>query len=348
MNAPLPAVHEAETQRQHARLRVPVEIVLDENRQTHDWSVGGFSVETAAPFTDADRPVDLTLQFRFRGFSMSLPLKAELRHSTPLDAGGYRSGFRFVDLQPDQTAALQYIVGANMSGELVHTADVFAVINRDNASAPRRKTPPTPPRRTVAGSLKRTASILLVLAAAAGVLLFILATIFERAYLTDAVSGAVAADTVTARAPANGALAFFAAGEGGATETGAALIGVERTDGRVVYLDSPCACAVLDVFVREREYVEAGDPVATLAPVDAKAFVRAFFAPADVRDLSGQERALVRRIGDHETISGRIVDRRMDARTGLVAMTIDVGDAFALGEVDTPVAVTLNSAPFSF
>ena len=347
MNAPLPSVHEAEAQRQHVRLRIPVNIVLDENYQTYDWSVGGFAIDTAEPFDKDDSPMDLTLQFKFRGFSMQLELQAELRHTSRLKDGTYRSGFQFINVMPDQAAALQYIVGANLSGELVHTSDVFAVINRDNTVAPRRKTPP-PAQRSVAANFKRLLSVLFVLAVGGAVLWFILASMFERAYLTKAVSAVVAVDTVTARAPDNGALVLFAGSEGGSVEEGAALVGIERTDGRVVYLDSPCACDVLRVYVKEREFVSSGEPIAELVSGDATAQVRALFEPEAVANLDGVERVLVRRIGDPETYSGRVIDRRIDRSTGLVAMTIETGGTFTPNDADAPVSVTLNSAPFSF
>lgn len=349
MNAPLPAmVHEAEAQRQYVRLRMPVEVVLGDAKQTYDWSVGGFAVDTDAPFDPLQKPVELMFQFNFDGFSLNVPLHAEVRHSRQLANGKYRTGFQFTDMEREQTAVMQYIVGASLSGEIVRTSDVFAAVNRDSTVKARGKGMPKPPPRSVAAKAKRAVSVAFVLGLAAVVVGFVGATVFERAFLTKSVSASVQVDTITARAPESGALVLFAGAAGQQVEQGQALIGVERTDGRLVYLDSPCSCEVLSAYTREREFVTAGDPIAELAPPDAPVRIRALFEPEAVAGLNGDARAIVRKVGQPTSYEGSIVDQRIDRESGLIAMTIDVGATFKASDNDAPVSVVLNTAPFRF
>ncbi|NJN46778.1 MAG: PilZ domain-containing protein [Candidatus Competibacteraceae bacterium] len=159
-------IHEAEVQRQHARHRLPIKVVLrDTVFSVTDWSLGGLSIDLSGidwdlEFSDGPQVgelVPLQLLFEFVGFTFSLAVNGEIRNwqsetkrtvptapsvksSVPLlpvrkaeqAEELQRLGVQFVNLTPQQSAFLRYLLDAYIAGELVEAADLLEVVARCN------------------------------------------------------------------------------------------------------------------------------------------------------------------------------------------------------------------------
>ncbi|MEL7470960.1 MAG: alginate biosynthesis protein Alg44 [Pseudomonadota bacterium] len=338
-------VHEAEVQRQHARLRVPLRIdISNQMFDAFDWSVGGFSLETATTLGLGLQTVDVTLHINFNEFAILQPMRAQMRHETPTTSGQVRTGFEFVDVTRDQTSTLRYVSGAILSGELVHSGDLFAVVNRDNSAKARKKEPPAPTiaeRFSIGRMLTFAAAFVFVV----GILGLVASIIYERAFLISATVAEVTIPAIDVRAPQDGVLVFTAAGAGGALTNGSPMLGIEQADGAVRYMDSPCDCSVLDTNAEPGMFVRAGEPVMRITNADQRVQVRAFFDPEAVKSLNGTERAELRFLGTTDTVSGSIESVHLDQNSGQVAVIISPATDLPISLVGRAADVFLSRAP---
>lgn len=338
-------VHEAEVQRQHARLRIPVKVdVAHQSFDTFDWSVGGFSIESVSPLELGAEPLDVVLYFRFDEFAMILPLQAETRHVSQVGQGHVRTGFEFVNVTRDQVAMLRYVSGAFLSGELVHAGDLFNAVNRDNSAKARKKEPPKP----TAAERMSPGRVLTMAAACAlvvGVVGLIGMMIYERAYLIPATTAEAAIQGTNVRAPESGIFAFTGAEPGEVLTKGTPMIGIERADGSINYMDSPCDCMVLAINAVPGLFVSAGEPAILIAPPEAKVQVTALFEPDTLSKLDGSEKAHLRFLGSTEDLSGKVSGTQLDKASGLVAVTIDPDQPLPVSMIGKAANVILDRSP---
>ena len=103
-------VHEAGTQRQHVRVRIPLEAEIDGRYfVVRDWSVGGVAFEDLEPPRRVGERFTAKLYFPIDAMEFNLELACEVRHANP---GSGVTGCAFTDLDPSQLSLLQYLVGA--------------------------------------------------------------------------------------------------------------------------------------------------------------------------------------------------------------------------------------------
>ena len=192
MTTPLrPIAHEAEVQRQHVRLQLPISILIRGiASEVLDWSNSGVAFATAPyrvqqiTFTAGDT-LDGTLVFAFGGFTLHVPVLCEVRH---LNSDGTRIGCRFHDMNERNLSIMQYLVSAYIGGELVQVGDLLDVAARNNFTTPRM-----PPAETTLSAemrekmrLKRLMYKGTIALVSALLLLYCLFSIFERMYVVHA------------------------------------------------------------------------------------------------------------------------------------------------------------------
>lgn len=337
-------VHEAEVQRQHARLRVPLRVdIASQSFDAFDWSVGGFSLDTASTLGLDDQTLDVTLHIQFNEFAILQPMRAQVRHETPTTTGQIRTGFEFVDVTRDQTSTLRYVSGAILSGELVHSGDLFAVVNRDNSAKARKKEPPAP---TVAErfSFGRIMTFATAAVFVLGVVGLVASMIYERTFLISATVAEVTVPAIDVRAPQDGVLVFAASLGDGPLTSGSPMLGIQQPDGTVRYMDSPCDCSVVQSTAELGIFVRAGEPLMRIVGADQPVQVRAFFDPEAAKSLNGSERAQLRFLGTTETVTGSIESVHLDQATGQVAVVISPEESLPISRVGAAADVVLSRA----
>lgn len=190
-----PIAHEAEVQRQHVRLQLPIKIIIREKSlDVIDWSNSGVAFN-ATPLKASNIAVktgdtfEAKLNFDFQTFELTVPLKCEVRH---VNADGTRVGCRFSDMNERNISIMQYLVSAYISGDLVQVGDMLDVVSRKNFTTPRKV-----PAANLSGAQakKQKARNLGYSLLVAAVSLFLLAyagsSIYERVYVVEAESATV-------------------------------------------------------------------------------------------------------------------------------------------------------------
>ncbi len=186
-----PITHEAEVQRQHVRLQLPLSILIRGiASEVLDWSNSGLAFATAPyrvqqiTFTAGDT-LDATLVFAFGGFTLHVPVLCEVRH---LNSDASRIGCRFHGMNERNLSIMQYLVSAYIGGDLVQVGDLLDVAARNNFTTPR-----TPPSQSTLSpgerqklQLKRTMYKSAIALASILLLFYCLFSIFERMYVVHA------------------------------------------------------------------------------------------------------------------------------------------------------------------
>jgi alginate biosynthesis protein Alg44 len=302
-------VHEAETHRQHVRLRIPIVIEIDGTRYgVDDWSMGGFGV--AGPITSRQpgERFPARLIFPFEDFELTLRLDCQMVYVLPDDS---RFGGRFLALSQGQVALFRYVVDAYLSGELVSGGDILAVIGRDGDGEARvRQLFDTLGREEVRGRrVRRAVGFLLLALVGLGLAALVAGGAYER-YLVVATDRAVIeAPIYRLRSTAAGRVEV---GKEGLLHPGEPVARVVGAGSAAVPLASPCECVLDAWLVPPGQAVQPGELVATLVAADRPLTVRAEVPLEQAKRLRVGQTAEVVVPGDAEPYRGQI--ERIDFR----------------------------------
>lgn len=275
-------VHEAERQRQHVRLRVPLIVEIAGQRyNVFDWSVAGFSLAASAISLSDGRSYNARLILAFADFEFDLKVRFQVVY---VDEGGNRIGCRLIEQTPQQLSVLQFMVDAYLSGEVVQVGDLFDVTRRDNFVTVKQVPPQTGSERL--RQRARSWMFGLGIAAVTVLLLGLITTsAYERLFVVDAHSAVVTTDLVHIAAPQGGRLAYSAPARSGQIAAGELLATVTTPGGSVFYVDSPCDCTVVDVVANDDSQVGVDASLMLLAPVGAATRISALVPYADAMRL---------------------------------------------------------------
>src|SRR5690606_29260199 len=126
VNAPLSnplnlnVVHEAEAQRQHARVKLPGKIrFIGSNREVieqrlYDISAGGFSFDRDRLTLQVGNFYKGKLLFQLDSLTLSLEIEFQVKS---LSSENGRVGCEFHSLKPRDISTLRHLIGAHLSGE---------------------------------------------------------------------------------------------------------------------------------------------------------------------------------------------------------------------------------------
>src|SRR5688572_5460824 len=130
----LNVVHEAEVQRQYARIKIPANLKVNfsgtEARAYRlvDISAGGFCVTADSELVQG-KIYPGQIVFNLDGFKFVLDAKFQVKSTDP---AAQRVGCEFQELEAKQTAALRYLITSFLGGELVSTGDMLNTLARQN------------------------------------------------------------------------------------------------------------------------------------------------------------------------------------------------------------------------
>lgn len=270
MNTKPKVVHEAEAQRQHMRVKLPLQAIIEEKTyKVLDWSVAGFAVEGLFPIPKAGDMLTARLVFPFAGFTFTLLIRAEVLHAA---AATQRSNLRFIDVTPEQSSLLHFIIGAYVSGELVTAGDLLEVTKRNLLVAPRSIPAPDRPHSPLGATLQTlrrvTAGGMLVLV---GMLVFGYAVlaVYAHAFVTDGKGVVVSPEVQLARAQVSGTLIPKAAAKGQRVAAGELIAVIEAPDGTAKPVESSCDCLIANQPLPKGAFVSRGTVIARLVPLQA-------------------------------------------------------------------------------
>lgn len=300
---------ETEVQRQHPRIRVPATVLLDGDSQEHalhDLSAGGFSFDARPGSLKPGQHRRAMLRFNLKPLGLSLPVRFEVRHH---DAASGRSGCRFDDLGPAESAVLRQLIGSFLGGELIAVGDMLATLSRDNYAQPR-------PKAVIDGATpgfiaRMRALLLTTLMFLVGMLAFAYASfkLYTTVFVVSSSAAKVAAPSFTIAMPRDGTF-FSLVPPDGIVKKGqplgsfqAAMLDVMQGDPGSLHLtpaqlselmgetlkgtlSSPCDCRVQTQYASDSQYINRNQPLMELMPVDAKPYVLARFHFDAVDQLS--------------------------------------------------------------
>ncbi len=306
---------ETEVHRRHVRLRIPVGVEIDGVRYvTDDWSVGGFGVLADLPGRRPGDRFTVRMVLPFEDFEIVLPVDCELVY---INDDPERFGCRFLGLSRGQLELFRFITDAYLSGEMVSAGDVLAVVARTGESPQLR-----PLLEEEGGRLRRWlghAALVLVAVLLAGVAGL---GIWQRWFVITTEEAVIWTPLVTLEAPLAGRV--VAAPARPIYRPGDIIARIEALDERVVFLESPCECAVVSWKTLPGQYAAPGEPVVVLADANEPLLVRARLPVRDALRLEVGQRAQVWLPGEAEPRLAQIT--RIDFRPDLARLGQGEGD----------------------
>lgn len=350
MSNPPNLVHEAEAQRQHIRIPLPVQVTVAGLTVTAmDWSNGGVGLQlpegTAFPkeFQQGNK-LDATILFPFEGFGMSLPVKLEITYA---DAGKGRVGCRFDGLNRQQQSVIQYFVTAYLSGEIIRVNDIMDVVARNNFTRARALPDAfagLSPAEIAKRKFSQRMKVLTLTSIASLLALYIGMSIYERTFIVKATSGRVTAEMLTVDAPAGGKIYFNPIEADTKVKQGQPLLTVSTVQGNVISVDSPCDCIVKRRLSDNNRLIRKGEPALELVRPDAVATVEAYIPQREAVKLAVKDEVLLAMPGKGQTLRGLITT--IQAGKGLEGnslVKIAPLEKLSAEAVDDPVEVRVDT-----
>ncbi|XOV80293.1 MAG: HlyD family efflux transporter periplasmic adaptor subunit [Aestuariibacter sp.] len=297
-------VHEAEHHRQHARYRIPANIVIgNDTYRVAEWSVAGLSVENLPDSVPKQTDLNATLQVDFEVFKAEIPLQIEVLRNISDD----RTACRFVKLGTEQISLFHQIINSFLAGEVVQVGEVLNVISREGMTAKDFSERLKPDRTTwenLVFHLKRITGFAFFAIVILSLLAFIGTSVYDRFFVITSVSAKVGGQVTTIRAPDNG---FYQEAESltSNVNTGQLLGIVKLISGGASAIESPCDCSLVDKFVTDGIFVGKGEPVFSILSPGTKLNVVAQIDFDDVKKIRLGQTAKIQ-LTSGEFIEGRV------------------------------------------
>lgn len=297
-------VHEAETQRQHVRIRIPIGIEVDGKQfEVPDWSVGGIGIRDLKPERSVGTVFEGRLQFPLQGFDFNIAVICEVRHVTD----GI-TGCRFIEIENSQTAFLQYLVGAYISGELVTSGDVLSINARQNFG-PERKAAKKGAGKTerTMDAIRRGVSVGLLVLLGLGLTGYVAAAVYQRLNVStfDGYVGTPASSYV--RAPSDGVIESLPLKAMDRVVRDSVVGTLTDPEGRSQNLIAGCDCVVVATPTPPGSVVQRGSPVAVLAAPDSSVIFTVRAPSRQATGLSVGNRAAITLFNGEPATGGTVI-----------------------------------------
>lgn len=342
--------HEAETQRQHPRYRLPMRAgVKGRFYDVLDWSLGGFALTGGSDFSQGE-VVRAGLIVPMNGYDLSIKVGAEVRY---VAEDSQRVGFAFVDLEDPQASLLRYVADALVAGELVAAGDIVDVAGRHGTGRSRGLPAAVPESswQTLKRGGRRAASGAAVLTIIGALCSYLWANVYEEVYVVRAQTASVSAKVVNVASPAVGRVGFL--NENEEVALGEPLMTVTPTAGDPITVQSPCDCRQVRQEFSGGDFVKTGDTVVKLMRIDAPLVVSALVPPDRLMSLYGLQKGRIiyadgRRVDDAGILwlPGQD-DARGDLPRSDLTVVLDPRRALSAHMMGQPVEVTFDLFPES-
>lgn len=327
-------VHEAEAQRQYARVRIPATLKVNfpdaESRfyRLVDISAGGFCLTAVDSEFAQGRIYAGQVIFNVDGFKFLLDAKFQARNINPVSK---RVGCEFQELDPKQMAALRYLITSFLGGELINTGDMLNTLARQNFTKSRQQLE----AQKASGGAGFRALLLsgIVFLIGLGAAAYVGAQLYNIFFVTASQTASLtnlrhqvvmprAGDFTSlveagARVGKGQPIANFKAPvieymdrnlSGVMTGQQIQALASQYTSGT---LTSPCDCVVAELTVGEKQYVSRGTKVFELVEEGGEPFVLAYFQFAAAERLKPGDAVEVEVMGESRRLPGTISSVRV-------------------------------------
>ncbi|MDG9883354.1 alginate biosynthesis protein Alg44 [Pseudomonas putida CSV86] len=324
-------VHESETQRQHARVKIPARLrYLNANRETvevkvEDLSAGGLSFHAKQPLPVGE-VMRGRLQFTVDNLGLSMDIEFQVRSHNAADG---RTGVQFQNLEPRDIATLRHLITSHLSGELISIGDVLSTLQRDNFTKARKQKNDGGGLSPL-GRLRAVTFSLGVFVVGVAAFAFIAKSVYGVYFVSHAEAGVVSVPTTQVTMPRDGTLQALVE-NGAEVVKGAPLASfstsmldllkghldneqlepakVEELFGKQMSgtLTSPCDCTVARQLVDDGQYAAKGAVIFQLIPRTSTPTIDARFSYRQFDDVKPGTRVNFQIAGDGEERTGRIV-----------------------------------------
>lgn len=299
--------HEAASQRQHTRMKVAAQAIIDGKvYATSDWSVGGVCIK------DYELPVAIgdvllpQMRFNFDGFDMTIDVELVVRH---INSEQNIVGGAFSQMSWQQLSLLHFVRDAYLSGEIVDAGDILHVIQRDNSARIRTTAMPEAektPRRALFDILKKNVGLLMFVIAAVLLTGYVLVNLYTRTFVVAAEGAVTSPFGTVLRAPTSATVTSFAVKPGDKVEPNQILASMERIDGSVLNVVANCRCVVGERLAQLGAPLSRAAPIISLAPIRGNVQTTLVVRLKDLRKVSVGDKVAINFFNDDSEAFGRV------------------------------------------
>ena len=312
--------HEAEHYRQHARYRIPAQIIYGNKVfKVAEWSVAGLSIEHFDANVPERSMFTAFMVFNFDAWRFSIKLEVEKLRT--LDNGTVAC--RFHDLSTQQLSIFHQIINAYLSGEVIAVSDVLNVASREGMvkkDFTKRLQPERNWWQSALFHFKRVlgytifGSIIFFLAT------FVISTAYERIFVIESLTAKITTQQTLLRSPENGFFKSANEYSDKLVKKGDLLGLVKLVSGGASSIESPCDCVILTNYVEDGLFVGQGEPVFSLIDATTRLHIEAAIPFADVQKIQ---------LGQYAEI--RLTDGRVMVGYVQNVLAMDSGETSASG-----------------
>ena len=259
--------HEAEITRQHARYKIPATMIIDGKEYKLDnWSVSGCAIIDLPEEYLNNKFATGVMKFKFDHFITEIDgLKLEFLRNDKIGEHTIMR-CRFTDIKPDQVAILQQIIDAFLEGTIITEDDILHVVSHKITY---------PEKKVKEISRKKALSILILIYIVIFVLVLFLGYVFyNRTFIVKSVIGYVDANISIVRSPAPSYIEFIKTVKPGDDINASQPFAVAKMlNGGIRTLRSVVNGKVLDVYVKNHEFRDTGEPILSVIPKNVNIYI---------------------------------------------------------------------------
>ncbi len=298
--------HEAEITRQHARYKIPATMIIDGKEYKLDnWSVSGCAIIDLPEEYLKKKFATGVMKFKFDHFITAIDdLKLEfLRNDKIGDHTIMRC--RFTDIKPDQVAILQQIIDAFLEGTVITEDDILHVVSHKITY---------PEKKAKEISQKKAWSILILIYFVIFVLILFLGYVFySRTFIVKSIIGYVDANVSMVRSPAPSYIEFLEnIKPGDEINTSKPFAVAKMLNGGIRTLRSVVNGKVLNIYIKNNEFRDTGEPILSVIPKNTNIYVVAHVLSKQAEKLKIGDIAKVT-LPDGREFKAKIVDMKYPA-----------------------------------
>jgi len=370
-------VHEAEAQRQHARIRLPGQLELSATTvdgapatlrfPLQDLSAGGVSFKVPAAQSARFKPgIEARGQIvvSIDGIAITVPVGVRVLRS---DAGTGLVAAQFQNLSRQEVSALRHLITSFLAGEIVDAGGLLHTLGRNNFTRPRAESGDA--GNPTWGRSRAMAITALVAVLGLSVATYSIGQIQRWLFVTEADAAKVAGSVFTVSMPREGTFrslvpdtgevakgAPIASFETTALDLVRSQLAVAELDGAQLEkllsqtvkgtISSPCDCRVQARFAADEQYLTRGEAIFQLTPLKGAPQVLARFDYPKAGRLKLGSEMQFQVSGDGEWRQGKISQIRVAGNSDSVdndlLVTVTPEKPLPVSLVNRPAKVSLG------
>ncbi|RLA83699.1 MAG: hypothetical protein DRG78_03575 [Epsilonproteobacteria bacterium] len=271
---PIQVLHEAEHTRQHSRYNIPALVEIEGKIFNLDnWSASGVAIK------DIDEPkkqfLKAKLLFDFGTFSTALEVTLEKKNyvnDTKI------LGCGFSELTKDKLSFMHYIINAYIAGEVVTAGSIIEILKKDRFTSKDMSKVLNPEMSLTKKILLRIKQLMIYTTLTLivfGLVTFISFTLYSKLFIVKSLSASIDTQMVIIRAPQPSYYSSLSNIVGKQIKKGDILASMKLIGGGANSIESPSEGRVTIEHVLNKSFVDKGEPLLTIIPSEAKAYIEA-------------------------------------------------------------------------